>query len=107
MTRITENTGFICLHCYNTVHAVTNGSYRNHCPFCLFSRHVDHNPGDRLNTCHGLMRPIGLVYHPKSGGKLSIAVLCVAAKRLIKSRLIPFRRTIIKGWLHYRVNKLL
>ena len=37
------------------------GSYRNHCPFCLWSKHVDTDkPGDRLNACNGLMEPIGV-----------------------------------------------
>ena len=33
---------------------------RDHCPFCLYSKHVDINPGDRENSCKGLMRPIGI-----------------------------------------------
>jgi DNA-directed RNA polymerase subunit RPC12/RpoP len=60
MSRSTENTGFRCAHCGNAVEPVTNGSYRNHCPFCLHSLHVDIRPGDRQNACHGLMEPIGL-----------------------------------------------
>lgn len=35
-------------------------SSRDHCPFCLFSKHLDIFPGDRLNKCMGLMRPIGI-----------------------------------------------
>jgi hypothetical protein len=34
-----------------------NGSYRNHCPACLWSRHVDITPGDRASPCGALMRP--------------------------------------------------
>ncbi|WDF05905.1 RNHCP domain-containing protein [Shouchella hunanensis] len=34
-----------------------NGSYRNHCPFCLYSKHQDIIPGDRASTCGGLMEP--------------------------------------------------
>lgn len=37
------------------------GSYRNHCPFCLWSKHVDGPvPGDRSNPCQGLMEPIAV-----------------------------------------------
>jgi RNHCP domain len=36
---------------------LTNGSYRNHCPACLWSRHVDLTPGDRASACRELMRP--------------------------------------------------
>ncbi len=34
---------------------------RNHCPNCLWSRHVDLNKaGDRKATCHARMQPVGL-----------------------------------------------
>ena len=36
---------------------IGNG-YTNHCPVCLWSKHVDTSPGDRAATCHGLMKPI-------------------------------------------------
>jgi len=36
------------------------GKHRNHCPYCLHSRHVDGRvPGDRASTCGGTMAPIG------------------------------------------------
>ena len=36
------------------------GSHRNHCPFCLYSRHVDGRaPGDRSASCGALMEPLG------------------------------------------------
>jgi len=34
--------------------------YTNHCSQCLWSKHVDVNPGDRQATCQGLMEPIGV-----------------------------------------------
>ena len=37
-----------------------NYTARDHCPYCLYSKHVDINPGDRLNTCHGLLKPIDI-----------------------------------------------
>jgi hypothetical protein len=58
MSRSIENTGFTCALCGQVVEPLTNGSYRNHCPFCLHSLHVDIMPGDRRNTCHGLMEPL-------------------------------------------------
>lgn len=54
-TRRTED--FDCDVCHTHVNG--NG-YTNHCPTCLFSKHVDINPGDRASSCCGLMRPIGL-----------------------------------------------
>ena len=62
-----ENQGFICLNCGANVEKLTNGSYRNHCPFCLYSLHVDIIPGDRQNDCKGLMKPIRIEYNSKKG----------------------------------------
>lgn len=39
---------------------VKGTGYTNHCPNCLWSKHVDINPGDRASFCRGLMEPIGL-----------------------------------------------
>lgn len=38
--------------------AVVGDGYTNHCPKCLWSKHVDINPGDRAATCKGLMEPV-------------------------------------------------
>jgi len=54
---IDEN--FICENCNKEV-SKSNYTARDHCPYCLYSKHVDINPGDRLNTCHGLLKPIGI-----------------------------------------------
>ena len=48
---------FVCENCGAEVKGT---GYTNHCPHCLWSKHVDMNPGDRLATCHGLMEPVGL-----------------------------------------------
>jgi hypothetical protein len=37
---------------------VKGDGYTNHCPGCLFSKHVDVNPGDRAEECGGLMAPV-------------------------------------------------
>lgn len=50
---------FICENCGNEVTPL-NYTSRDHCPYCLYSKHVDINPGDRLNTCKGLLEPIGI-----------------------------------------------
>lgn len=70
---IDNNAGFICANekCKKKVGPHTGGSCRNHCPFCLFSMHVDKTvPGDRLSDCGGLMVPIGLELHKKKGPRL-------------------------------------
>ena len=51
--------GFMCLHCKSEVMPLGYTS-RDHCPKCLYSIHVDINPGDRLNKCHGNLVPIGV-----------------------------------------------
>ena len=50
---------FICEHCGKEVEPL-NYSARDHCPFCLYSKHVDINPGDRQNNCLGLLKPIDI-----------------------------------------------
>jgi rubrerythrin len=37
---------------------VKGTGYTDHCPNCLYSKHVDINPGDRLSKCKGLMKPV-------------------------------------------------
>ncbi|MFZ1735891.1 MAG: RNHCP domain-containing protein [Candidatus Moraniibacteriota bacterium] len=46
---------FSCGHC---AAAVSGDGYTNHCPHCLWSRHVDIHPGDRLSRCGELMEPV-------------------------------------------------
>lgn len=63
------NEEFTCLNCG---HKVSPLSYtaRDHCPNCLYSLHVDINPGDRKNSCQGLLKPIGVEKNKKSGYKI-------------------------------------
>lgn len=53
------NENFICENCKKEVKK-SEYTARDHCPYCLFSKHLDINPGDRANNCHGLMEPIGI-----------------------------------------------
>ena len=48
---------FVCENCGKTIEPLVY-SARDHCPYCLFSKHVDILPGDRANECHGLLEPI-------------------------------------------------
>ncbi len=58
------NADFICKHCraYVTAEVLLAGvRNRNHCPYCLWSRHLDlYQAGDRLSACKGAMQPVGL-----------------------------------------------
>jgi DNA-directed RNA polymerase subunit RPC12/RpoP len=53
---------FQCGHCGADVSLDAPGtSHRNHCPACLWSRHLDKNvPGDRKAGCPGGMEPIAV-----------------------------------------------
>ena len=53
------NEDFICENCGQFVNK-SKYTARDHCPYCLYSKHVDINPGDRLNDCKGLLEPIGI-----------------------------------------------
>jgi len=46
---------FTCEHCATRVQG---DGYTNHCPKCLWSKHVDIEPGDRAQSCGGMMEPI-------------------------------------------------
>ena len=48
---------FICEHCGAQVRG---DGFTNHCPACLWSKHVDIHPGDRAEPCRGLMAPIAV-----------------------------------------------
>ncbi len=57
--------GFTCINCGKHVLYESFGTKnRNHCPYCLCSKHVDITIGDRSNKCGGVMRCIGKLYKP-------------------------------------------
>ncbi|MBI9045999.1 MAG: RNHCP domain-containing protein [Anaerolineaceae bacterium] len=56
---------------------------RNHCPYCLSSRHVDwQRAGDRMSACKGKMRPVGLALkrnrnkYTADSGELMVIHVC-------------------------------
>ena len=57
---------FTCGHCGRHVGPLPSGGRnRNHCPFCLYSRHVDaERSGDRASPCKGMMEPLGVFERP-------------------------------------------
>ena len=75
MSRTSENTAFTCLRCGLDVVPLSNGSYRNHCPRCLYSRHLDLVPGDQASSCVGMMEPVGVRY--RSGKGLQVVHRCM------------------------------
>lgn len=57
---------FICENCGKKVSKL-GYTCRDHCPYCLYAKHVDINPGDRLEKCHGMLEPIGIENNSKKG----------------------------------------
>lgn len=54
-----KDENFICENCNYTVEKL-NYTARDHCTRCLYSKHVDILPGDRSNSCLGLLEPVGI-----------------------------------------------
>ena len=50
---------FTCEECGQEV---KGDGYTNHCPACLWAKHVDVNPGDRSANCDGMMKPVRAEY---------------------------------------------
>ena len=69
-TFIKNQEDFTCEHCGA---AVVGNGYTNHCPKCLWSKHVDNFPGDRVSACGGLMRPTG---YERVGGEFVVLQRC-------------------------------
>lgn len=70
MPFIKNKEDFVCEKCGNSVEG--NG-YTNHCPECLWSKHVDIFPGDRAGECKGMMKPIRI---EKKGKEYTIVHKC-------------------------------
>jgi len=89
---------FRCLHCGALVYtqpAISGVQNRNHCPFCLWSRHVDYlRPGDRMSACKAVMQPIALAvkrtrnrYASSAPGELMLVHRCNDCSKLSINRI--------------------
>ncbi|MGA2927748.1 MAG: RNHCP domain-containing protein [Solirubrobacteraceae bacterium] len=78
---------FRCGRCRLDVPIAAPGTqYRNHCPNCLWSRHVDDDvPGDRAAGCDGSMEPIGVSV--RDDGEWSIVHRCTACSTVHVNRI--------------------
>lgn len=75
---------FICEVCGENV-STLGYTCRDHCPKCLCSKHVDKDPGDRLENCKGILRPIGLENNSKKG--YSIIYKCEKCGAIRKNKM--------------------
>jgi len=71
---------FACENCGETV---AGDGYTNHCPRCLWSKHVDVNPGDRAANCGGLMEPVGAT---QKSGETIIVHRCLDCGHIKRNR---------------------
>lgn len=68
---------FRCRQCKTIVGVpISGGRHRNHCPLCLYSRHVDRrSPGDRASACKSMMPATGLF--TRRGGEQVLVHECL------------------------------
>ena len=78
MSFIKNKEDFICEKC--NILNKGNG-YTNHCYNCLYSKHVDIEPGDRLNDCQGLMKPVYISYTNKDKYIIHKCIKCSFEKK--------------------------
>ena len=80
--KIKEN--FTCDHCGQKI---IGTGYTNHCPKCLYSKHVDDLiPGDRKSTCLGLMKPIS---SQLKSGQFILAHQCLKCHKISHCKTYP------------------
>ena len=78
--------GFSCVRCRAPVPAAAWGTKnRNHCPRCLWSRHVDDEIGDRRSACAQAMEPIAVAARPD--GEWAIVHRCTGCGHLRANRI--------------------
>jgi len=93
-----KNQDFTCRHCGRYVSAdnrLAGVNHRNHCPYCLCSRHVDlWQPGDRLSACKAVMRPVGLTvkrsfkkYASPGSGEIMLVHRCADCSKISINRI--------------------
>ena len=92
---------FTCLVCHKYVEPL-NYTARDHCPNCLYSLHLDDNPGDRLNTCHGLLKPIDIEKYKDTYKIIYKCLKCGLIKKNIIAKDDNFD-TIIKIMQHENI----
>ena len=90
-----RSSSFRCIHCKADVPTNAVGTaHRNHCPLCLWSRHVDESIGDRKSDCLASMKPIGLTVK-NTGGELMVVHKCLKCHKISKNRIVADDNTYI------------
>jgi hypothetical protein len=79
---------FRCRNCGLDVPTDAPGTaHRNHCPTCLWSRHLDHTPGDRRAAaeCGSSMEPIAI--HVRPDGEWTLVHRCTGCRTVHVNRI--------------------
>jgi len=77
--------GFTCIHCKFQIPYQSFGTnQRNHCPLCLWSRHVDERVGDRRCVCMQKMEPISIA--ARDDGEWSVVHKCTGCGQMRTNR---------------------
>lgn len=77
---------FTCKVCGREVIPEGAGSqHRNHCPYCLSSKHLDIEPGDRAAECGGTMEPVAVWV--RKNGEWAIIHRCKICGMLSSNRI--------------------
>ncbi|BCY16383.1 hypothetical protein hrd7_02320 [Leptolinea sp. HRD-7] len=93
---IYDTQNFKCRNCgfFVTQNRELSGvNNRNHCPRCLWSRHMDITPGDRKSDCLSRMEPVGLTVkrvNKKYGcavGELMVIHVCTGCGKVSINRI--------------------
>jgi predicted RNA-binding Zn-ribbon protein involved in translation (DUF1610 family) len=91
-------TKFKCVNCgavVSTDRELAGVNNRNHCPVCLWSKHVDENKaGDRKAICKSKMKPVGLTikktrnkYSEEKSGELMLIHRCTGCGKVSINRI--------------------
>ena len=81
-----EQETFRCVRCKQAVDMLSFGTtQRNHCPQCLWSRHVDNFPGDRKASCGSPMEPLAVFLG--NGGEWMLIHRCKGCNLLHENRI--------------------
>jgi hypothetical protein len=78
-----KNEEFDCEFCGQRVLPLGK-SYRNHCPYCLSSKHIDVFPGDRENPCKGQQKAVG--YELSNDKGIVLVFSCLKCKQITRNK---------------------
>lgn len=82
------NESFTCENCWKEITKHPEWSARNHCPYCLYSKHLDDIfPWDRASNCYALMHPIWIDY--KKNKWWMIKHKCIKCNKEILNKVSP------------------